>query len=181
MIGIVAGSFDPITNGHVWLIKRALRITGKSGMLYVVVGVNPDKKYYFSAEERIRQIQMVLNDEIPEKLFDCPLEIQSITNELLINHARNVKADCIFRGIRNIQDFAYETDIQKVNRKICPTIETVFFVPPPKFVEVSSSTIKGIVGFNNWHTAISDYVHPFIISEFERKLLDRDTNEQPKI
>lgn len=168
-IGIVAGSFDPITNGHVWLIKRAMRIIGNDGMLYVVVGVNPDKKYYFTAEERIQQIKSVLHvkDIISSK---HSIEIRSISNELLINYARSLGADFIFRGIRNLNDFAYETDIQKVNRKICPSIETVFFVPPPKFVEVSSSTIKGIVGFNEWQLAIADYVHPLIIKEFERKI-----------
>lgn len=169
MIGIVAGSFDPITHGHSWLIRKAAKMIGEHGKLFVVVGVNPDKKYYFDIDDRIRQIDHVLGERIPYKLFKM-ITIQSISKDLLINHAQNIGASYIFRGIRNSKDFEYEMDIQRVNRKICPSVETVYFAPPSKFVEVSSSTIKGLVGFNDWEDAIRGYVDPFVIGEFRRKL-----------
>lgn len=178
-IGIVAGSFDPITLGHVWLIRKAAELLGKDGSLHIVVGVNPSKKYYFSSEGRLNQIWKVLGDTLPSSLFQS-IVVESIDNELLINHARNIGASYIFRGIRNTEDFNYESQIQQVNRKINPSVETVFFIPPSNMSEVSSSTVKGLVGFNGWEQAIEQYVDPIIIEAFKVKLEEKK-NEINKI
>ena len=168
MIGIVAGSFDPITNGHVWLIRRAAEMVGDDGYLHVVMGVNPAKKYFFDAEQRERQIRKVLSDHLPASLYRAIL-VEAIGNELLINHAKSINATHIFRGIRNTEDFNYEAQIQQVNNRIDSGITTVFFIPPAEMSEVSSSTIKGIVGFKGWKDVIAKYVHPNIIADFEAK------------
>lgn len=170
--GIVAGSFDPITKGHVWLIHRATEMVGEDGYLHVVMGVNPAKKYYFSAEQREKQIRKVLSDNLPASLYRAII-IESIGNELLINHAKSIGATHIFRGIRNTEDFNYESQIQLVNRKISSKIETVFFIPPSEYSEVSSSTVKGLVGFNGWESIVENYVHDCIKQDFVQKLIEK--------
>ena len=167
-IGIVAGSFDPITNGHVWLIRKAAEMIG-DGKLYVVIGVNSAKKYYFSAEERATQITRVLEETLPSSLFKA-VEIVDVKNDFLINFAKSVRASYIFRGIRNSEDFNYEAQILQVNRKICAKIETVFFMPPFEMSEVSSSTVRGLVGFNDWEQIVEQYVHSSVIDDFKKKL-----------
>lgn len=168
-IGIVAGSFDPITLGHMWLIRKAAEVLGEDGLLHIVVGVNPSKKYYFSTDERLAQINSVLFNTLPTSLYKM-VKIAVIDNDLLINYARNVGASYIFRGIRNTEDFNYESQIQQVNRKINPNVETVFFIPPSAMTEVSSSTVKGLVGFNGWEQIVEQYVDPIIVDEFKKKL-----------
>ena len=167
MIGIVAGSFDPITNGHVWLIKKAAEIVGPDGVLHVVMGVNSSKKYRFSAAERAEQIQNVLLDNLMNRMYNR-ISIKIITDDLLISTAKGLNATHIFRGIRNTKDFDYECEIQSVNRDIDSSIETVYLVPPPELVKVSSSTVKGLVGFKGWEDLVGKYLDPYIVSEFKR-------------
>ena len=170
MIGIVAGSFDPITNGHVWLIKKAAEIVGENGKLYIVMGVNSSKKYHFSVEERVAQIQEVLLDNLMNRAYQR-VEVKVISDDLLISTAKELGATHIIRGIRNAKDFDYECEIQSVNRDIDSSIETIYLVPPPELVKVSSSTVKGLVGFKNWEDIVGKYVNPFIVSEFKKKLM----------
>lgn len=170
--GIVAGSFDPITKGHVWLIQRAAEMVGENGFVHVVMGVNPTKKYYFSATQREKQIRKVLSDVLPASAW-CKIVIESIGNELLINYAKSINATHIFRGIRNTEDFNYEAQIQQVNRRINSKVETVFFIPPHEFTEVSSSTVKGLVGFNGWEDIVDNYIYDSIKQDFKEKLLEK--------
>ena len=169
-IGIVAGSFDPITLGHMWLIRKAAEMVGEDGYLHIVMGINASKKYYFSDDERLDQIRRVLSNTLPASLFRA-IVVESIKDELLINHARKIGASYIFRGIRNTEDFNYESQIQQVNRKINPNVETVFFIPPSVMTEVSSSTVKGLVGFQGWERIVEQYVDPIIVDEFKKKLM----------
>ena len=168
-IGIVAGSFDPITDGHVWLIRASCGMIAPDGKLHVVIGVNSAKKSYFTIEEREKQITEVLRNNLPVSLFQN-IVIETIKDELLINHARKIGASYIFRGIRNTEDFNYESQIQAVNRKINSNVETVFFIPPPAMTEVSSSAVKGLVGFQGWENIVEQYVDAIIINEFKKKL-----------
>ena len=166
-IGVVAGSFDPITNGHLWLIEKAAELLGEDGKLYVVIGVNPSKKYHFIAEERENLIKHALS-KLDVNLLS-KIEIHQLTNDLLINFAKDVNASYIFRGIRNTEDFNYESQIQQVNRAICPDIETVFFIPPSALSAISSSTVKGLVGFNGWEHIVLQYVHPKIVDALKTR------------
>lgn len=168
-IGVVAGSFDPITAGHVWLIGKAAELVGEGGKLHVTMAVNPAKKYYFDAETRISLIQTTLENWLPTALFNR-IVVDVIDNDLLINHARRISATHIFRGIRNAVDFNYEADIQQVNLKICSNIDTVFFIPPPDMSSISSSTVKGLVGFDGWENVVEEYIHKSVITAFKEKL-----------
>lgn len=160
-VGMVAGSFDPITNGHEWLIRQALDICDK---VFVIVGNNPAKKYMFSGEERLDMIHRVIGIDDSDRFV-----VDYLHNDLLINVARDSGCNFLVRGIRNTEDFNYELQVQLINRKICPGIETLFLIPPRELTEVSSSTVKGLVGFNGWEDVVSTYVHPVVLTALREK------------
>lgn len=160
---IYAGSFDPITNGHVWLIKKAARIFDK---LVVAVGDNPYKKYSFSIAQRTAMLE--------ELLIDYPnVEIGHFNGEFLVNYAKRINADYIIRGIRNVQDYEFEKTLRYINSDVCPDIETVFLMPPRDFAEVSSSLVKGFVGTDGWQEIVAKYVPPLVVNalveQFEKE------------
>jgi pantetheine-phosphate adenylyltransferase len=149
-IGIYPGTFDPITKGHLHIIKRASR---QVDLLIVSVAENARKNPRFSIEERM---EMVRTDcaNMPEKY--CDIEVRSFDN-LLIHFAREVKAACIFRGLRAISDFDYEFQMTGMNARLAPDIETVFLMAADKWQFVSASFVKEI------HTMggdISEFVTP---------------------
>lgn len=166
--GVVAGSFDPITNGHLWLIREALNAVD---VLFVTIGHNPTKKYYFTSDERERQVRMVLSEVLPAADYDRVWIGHS--GDLLVEYAHMVGADYIIRGIRNSTDFLYEQQIQAVNAKIRPTIGTLYFIPPSDYLEVSSSTVRGLVGFAGWENIVSQYVHPIVIDDFRNRVSNK--------
>jgi pantetheine-phosphate adenylyltransferase len=165
LTGIVAGSFDPITRGHVWLIKKAAALVDT---LHVVVGVNPSKRYYFDVDERVNQVCTVLSAELSHDEFSRVVVVSHAG--LLITYAQHVNAHYIVRGIRDINDFTYEQQIQLVNKKIAQDVDTVYLIPPGEFTEVSSSTVKGLVGFEGWKRIVSEYVHPVVVQALEQRL-----------
>lgn len=164
-VGMIAGSFDPITNGHEWLIRQALAICDK---VYVIVGHNPAKKYMFSSDMREDMLNFVIDIDDVNRLV-----IGSLGDELLINAAHNRGCNYLIRGIRNSTDFDYESQVQLINRKIRPDIETLFLIPPRELTEVSSSTVKGLVGFKGWEDIVSTYVHPFVLDALREKASNR--------
>jgi pantetheine-phosphate adenylyltransferase len=163
--GIVAGSFDPITKGHVWLIKKAAGLVDE---LHIVVGVNPTKRYYFDTDERIRQMRAVLASELSHDEYSRVIVAPYCG--FLIMYAQEVDAHYFIRGIRDTNDFIYEHQIQLVNKKLAQDVDTVYLIPPGEFTEVSSSTVKGLVGFEGWKKIAGEYVHPVIIQAFEQRL-----------
>lgn len=169
-IGIVSGSFDPITNGHVHLISRALDTLGPDGTLYIVIAYNVAKKGYFSLGRRVEQITKVLKDVLPDQQFN-QVKVVTVANQYTATYAKKIGATVMYRGIRNAADLAYETDIQQINHKINPDLKTVFFVPLPEYGHISSSVVRGLVGFEGWESVITEYVHPFIINNFKDQLV----------
>ncbi len=136
-IGIYPGTFDPITKGHLHIIKRASRQVDR---LIVGVAANARKNPRFTLEERM---EMVRTDcaNIPEKY--CDIEVQSFDN-LLIHFARDMNASCIFRGLRAVSDFDYEFQMTGMNARMAPDIETVFLMAADKWQFVSASFVKEI-------------------------------------
>lgn len=160
--GVVAGSFDPITNGHLWVIREALNLVD---VLYVTVGQNPGKQGYFSIAEREHQIRMVLADVLwPDDFHKIRI---GHCDGFLVQYASSVGADCIIRGIRNSTDFLYEQQLQAVNANIDPSISTIYIIPPNEHLECSSSVVRGLVGFNGWQEVVGKYVHPSIVEALE--------------
>ncbi len=135
-IAVYPGSFDPVTNGHIDLIKRALGIVDE---LVVAVVENPEKKPLFSVEERKKMLEEVTKD----------LENVRIDSfhGLLVNYAQKIGAKTIIRGLRAISDFEYEFQMALMNRKLNMEIETVFMMPSAKYSYLSSSMIKEVVSF----------------------------------
>lgn len=167
-ICVVAGSFDPLTLGHGHLIREAAFMFDK---MHIVVGVNPTKKYMFSAEERLQLVSDVVSSM---ELKDTSVHFHYLKDKLLIQLASEVDATHLVRGIRSTEDFNYETSMALVNRKINPFIGTVYLVPPPELSEVSSSTVKGLVGFEGWEAIVAQYVHPFVLDALKRKHLAKN-------
>ncbi len=145
---VYAGSFDPLTNGHVWMIEQGLRLFDH---LYVAIGTNPSKQYTFSEEERLELIR--------ESLPSCErLTISRFNNRYLVDYAREVNADYILRGIRSSADYEYERVMRHINNDMAPDIITTFLMPPRDIAEVSSSMVKSLIGPDDWQDIVQRYV-----------------------
>ncbi len=150
-IAIYPGSFDPISNGHLDIIERTSLLFDK---VYVVVAINPQKKYIFTTDEKIMMIKTVT------KHLDN-VEVYA-TTELLSKYASDVHANVIIRGLRNFNDYQHELSLYHFNRSIAPSIDTFALFPSANNLFLSSSTIKELVIFD---ADISKYV-PEEILEF---------------
>lgn len=128
---VFPGSFDPPTNGHLSIIKRASELFDR---IDVVIAVNAGKTYLFSQEERF--------DMMSELIKPYPNVSLHICNELIVNYARKTGAKVLLRGIRNTNDFAYEFDLSLMNHTLNPDVETLFIPTEQKYVIVKSSSIK---------------------------------------
>ena len=132
-IGIYPGSFDPVTYGHIDIIKRSSRIFKK---LIVAVLVNPQKKPLFTAEERIMMIQDAVK-HIPN------VEVEKFSG-LLVDFARLKRAKVIIRGLRAVSDFEVEFQMALMNKKLEDDIETIFIMTSSEFSFLSSSIVKEV-------------------------------------
>jgi len=157
---IYPGTFDPVTNGHIDLCHRALKMFDK-----VVVGVadNPGKSPFFNVEERVDMIQHVLKDE--SRIEVLPF------NSLLIDFAREVDAKIIVRGLRAISDFEFEVQLAGMNRTLASEIETVFLTAAEQYAFVSSSLVREIARLNG---DVSDFLHPTVLKKSHDKQNSRD-------
>ena len=127
-IALFPGSFDPFTAGHEAILRRVLPLFDK---VVVAVGVNSDKEYMFSVEERLSIIR--------KRLADCPtVEVTSYTG-MTIDLCHQIGAQAIIRGIRTAADFEYEQTIAAVNRLQDPSIETLLLLADPEHVNISST------------------------------------------
>lgn len=153
---VYAGSFDPITNGHLWMIQHA---HGLFETLTVAIGINPDKKYHFSLDERLEMIAEAV------KPFGN-VRVTHYENLFLVAYAKQIGASIILRGIRNENDYTYERGMRYVNAELDPTITTMFLVPPREYAEVSSSFVKGLVGPEGWEGILARYVPPNVHEAF---------------
>lgn len=168
-IGVIAGSFDPITNGHLGLINQAMQAVDQ---LHVVVGHNPSKKYLFTPQERLEMVQEVLLNEWCDA-YNQRITVVLSEKELLVQYAQSIKADFLIRGIRNASDFEYEYQLNLINKKFQlgnrHQLDTMYFIPDRNLTEISSSVVKGLVGFDKWEYAIRDYVPQYVIDRLKEK------------
>jgi pantetheine-phosphate adenylyltransferase len=155
---LVAGSYDPFTNGHAIMVKQALKLFER---VDVIVAANPAKKYYLGTGERVSLVQRVLVDEIPNDY--SRVQVVALGADFLVNHAADVGATHIVRGLRNGMDFEYEHNMQVINQDINPDIATVYVSCPPDLQRVSSSMVKGLIGYPGWEKQVGKYVNEIVL------------------
>lgn len=153
---VYPGSFDPITNGHLDIIKRAAKVFDE-----VIVGVliNPNKKGLFEIEERVNLINKSISD-----LYN--VSVKSFSG-LLINFMKKNEATVIVKGLRAVSDFEYEFQMALMNNKLDPKIETVFMMTNAKYSYLSSSSVKQVAMFGG---CIKDLVPDIIIGDIIEKI-----------
>ena len=148
-IGIYPGTFDPITNGHIDIIKRSLKIVNK---LIVAVSNDYSKEYLFTSEERVSIIKNSLFKDL--KFKTQRVKVVSF-NILTTSFCTKNKATIIFRGLRAVSDFEYEFQLAGMNRQLDNKIETVFLMSDPDKQVISSKFVKEIAKLNG---KIDDFV-----------------------
>ena len=132
-IAIYPGSFDPVTNGHLDIIRRSAKIFGK---VIVTVSLNSNKKPVFSIEERIELLKSVTKDI-------SNVEIDTFTG-LLVDYAKSRGACVIVKGLRAISDFEYEFQMALINKKLIGDVETMFMMTSQEYSYLSSSIVKEV-------------------------------------
>ncbi|MCB1783403.1 MAG: pantetheine-phosphate adenylyltransferase [Alphaproteobacteria bacterium] len=157
--GVYPGTFDPVTKGHLHLIRRASRMVD-----HLIVGVadNRRKGPLFSHEERLEMLRADLQN-MPQK--GCEIEVRSFDN-LLVHFAKDVGASCIFRGLRAVSDFEYEFQMTGMNSKLAPDIETFFLMAADKWQFVSASFVKEVCSLGG---DVDEYVTPLVADALKKK------------
>lgn len=150
---VYAGSFDPPTNGHLWMIQQGAALFDE---LVVALAVNPDKPGFFSREERLAVLH--------EMLADLPgnVRVEAVSQGFLVDFAKEVGANYLLRGMRNTIDFEYEKPMARMNARMEPEIQSVFLMPPSELEEVSSSYVRGFVGVSGWERWVKACVPPCV-------------------
>lgn len=154
-IAVCPGSFDPVTYGHLDIIRRGAKVFD---MVHVVVLNNSAKQPLFTVEERISLIKEVTKD-LPNVKVD---EFSG----LLVEYAKSVKANAIIRGLRAVSDFEYEMQITSMNRVLNEDIETFFIMTNNQYSFLSSSIVKEVAKYNG---KISELVPPVVEKELHKK------------
>ena len=160
-IGIYPGTFDPITFGHIDVIKRALKIVSK---LIVAVSNDNVKDYLFDAEERVSIVKNSLFKDL--KLNKNLITVTSF-NTLTTSLCKKNKATIIFRGLRAVSDFEYEFQLAGMNRKLDKSIETVFLMSDAEQQIISSKFVKEIAKLDG---KISNFVTKSTIKAIKEKI-----------
>ena len=145
---IYPGTFDPITNGHADIVKRATQLFEQ---VIVAVAANPKKLTTFTLEQRVNLAQIVLKD------FN-KVTVQGFES-LLVDFAKQHQAQVIVRGLRAVSDFEYEFQLANMNRTLNPEIETLFLTPITQYTYISSSLVKEIAALGG---RVDDFVHPAV-------------------
>jgi pantetheine-phosphate adenylyltransferase len=154
-IGVYPGTFDPITNGHVDLIKRSLRLFDK---VYVAVALNPQKHPLFDLDERVEMVRTVTK-ELPR------VEVAPFQG-LLVQFVRDHGAEAIIRGLRAVSDFEFELQVALMNRNLDPNSETVFLMPSQEYIYLTSTIIKEVGRHGG---DLRDLLHPEVAQRLVTK------------
>lgn len=155
-IGLYPGTFDPVTNGHTDIIKRALKLVDR-----VVIGVarNDEKGPLFTTDERVRMLQ----DEVAGLGGD--IVVQPFSN-LLMHFAEELNANVIIRGLRAVADFEYEFQMTAMNQRLNQDIETVFLMADPRHQAIASRLVKEIARLEG---DITGFVPPRVAEQLKGK------------
>jgi pantetheine-phosphate adenylyltransferase len=149
------GSFDPPTLGHLNIIQRAADIFDE---LLVVVAENRQKKYLFSAAERVEMLRELAKDRGNVEVMVC--------DSLIVSLMQKQGIKVLLRGVRGVDDFSYEFELSMMNKTLDPGIETIFMTTDPEYFVLRSSTIKELASF---HGNINGMVPPLVARALEDK------------
>jgi pantetheine-phosphate adenylyltransferase len=167
-IALVAGSYDPVTLGHLWVLRQGLRMFDQ---VYVLITDNPTKKRMFSPGERSGLIRESALLYMSKEDIDNRVVIDILPpTQMTVSYAKVIGATHIIRGIRNTTDFEYENQLNLINKTIAPDIETIFILPPRELIEVSPSLVKGLTGLQGWREVAKNYVPPPVVEALAKKL-----------
>ena len=156
---VYPGTFDPVTNGHIDIIERALKLFDK---LYVVVADNPNKKSTFSAKERVEMLKDAL------KGYNNKISVE-YHNSLLLDYVKRKKSNVIVRGLRAISEFDFEFSRSLLNRKLDSSIETIFIMTKDENAFLSSSIVKEIAMFHgSWKDFVPEIVEKRLKEKFKK-------------
>lgn len=153
-IALYPGTFDPVTMGHIDIIKRACMLFDG---VRVTVAINPSKNPMFSIEDRLH----FLRESVKEI---GNVEVDSFAG-LVVEHARNTSAVAIIRGLRAVSDFEYEFQMALMNRKLASDITTVFLMPHEKYTYLNSSIIRSLAQFD---ADVAEFVPPVVAEALKR-------------
>jgi pantetheine-phosphate adenylyltransferase len=150
------GTFDPITNGHIDLIRRACSMFDE---VVVAIADNPKKEPLFNLDERVEMSQDILSD----------LDNVSVKgyNNLTIHFAKEQNLNVIIRGIRAVSDYEFEFQLASMNRQLDENIETLFMTPADEYSYLSSSMVREIAAYGG---AVDQFVHPKVASSIKKLL-----------
>lgn len=155
-IAVYPGSFDPMTNGHVDLVRRGCHIFDR---VLVAVLCNTEKSPLFTVEERVRMVQSVFRRE-------SRVQVKAFSG-LLINFLRAEKTNIVLRGLRVVSDFEYEFQMALMNRRLDPEVETVFLTPKEELSYLSSRLVKEVHRLGG---DVSGLVPPLVYRSLRKKL-----------
>jgi pantetheine-phosphate adenylyltransferase len=159
---IYPGSFDPLTNGHLDILERSVKMFDK---VVVTVAVNNKKTAVFSGEERVQLIR----ETIKNKPWATSVEIEQFTG-LLIDYARKKKINVLLRGVRQLSDFEYEFRMALTNRRLAPEIDTVFMMPDEQLTFISATIVKEIAA---WNGDLSSFVPDHVAEALKDKFKEQ--------
>ena len=152
---VYPGTFDPITNGHQDLVRRAARLFDR---VIIAIAANPNKTPMFSLEERVDLARRVLHD-LPN------VEVMGYSN-LTVEFARQHQLNVIVRGLRAVSDFEFEFQLANMSRHLERDIETVFLTPQEQFTFISSSLVREIAELGG---DVRKFVHPIVEAELKKR------------
>jgi pantetheine-phosphate adenylyltransferase len=152
---IYAGSFDPVTNGHLDVIERAARLCDE---VIIAVAFNPEKRGLFTPDERVALLRSVTNHLTNVRVTSF--------HGLLVEFARQQQASAVIRGIRAVSDFEFEFQMALMNRRLSPTLETLFLMPKEEYSYVSSRLVKEVASLGG---DVSHFVPPVVAGALREK------------
>jgi pantetheine-phosphate adenylyltransferase len=168
-VAIYAGSFDPITYGHLDVLNRARQLFDG---IVMGIGINPDKPPLFNLEHRLGMARALVEDMMERHPDGAPVKVDSYSG-LTVDFARDCGATAILRGIRNITDLAVECQIAITNRKVAD-IETVFMLTAEEYAFTSSSLIRQIAAMGGSLDRLSSIIPPAVLEELVKLQQDPD-------
>lgn len=155
-LALFPASFDPLTNGHLDILRRSLKIFDE---VVVAVAVNVGKNPTFTLPERIAMLESTVGHEPGVRVTSF--------EGLMVDFGRQIGASCVIRGVRAMSDFEYEFEMALMNKHLYPEIETVFMMASPQYLYVSSSRLKELVRFGR---DVSEFVPPQVAKQLRERL-----------